>query len=319
MREINFSFIADEQTDIDSKFSTFINHLYKCYNETYQIKTKILGSKRIQNPWLTVGLLNSINQKHKLYRNYKQNIIPFQLYLNYETYLKTLLKKAKRNYYSEKFIATANDSKGTWSLINSIINKSTKSTQSISELKINNEISNDKKIIADTLNNYFINIGSDILAASPPSHTDFTTYLPNCNSQFSFNNINPLDIKCVISGLKNKKCDISCIPNHKYKLISDIISTPLANLFNASLLSGIFPNILKVSRVTPLFKKEDPSLPKNYRPISITHTISKLLEKIVFKQLTEYLNTNTLLNDLQFGFRTERSTSDALICLTEKL
>ena len=109
------------------------------------------------------------------------------------------------------------------------------------------------------------------------------------------------------------------VPNQKYKLVADTISAPLAHLFNVSILSGTFPSTLKISCLTPIFKKDDPSLPKNYRPISITHTISKIFEKIIFKQLTEYLNSNSLLSDFQFGFRKGRSTSDALICLTEKL
>ena len=109
------------------------------------------------------------------------------------------------------------------------------------------------------------------------------------------------------------------VPNYKNKIVADIISTPLVHLFNVSILSGAFPSVLKICSVTLIFKKDDSSLPKNYRPISITHTISKIFEKIIFEQLTEYLISNSLLSDFQFGFRKGRSTSDALICLTEKL
>ena len=87
VKEIDFSFIYNEQVDLDSRFSNFSNQLYRCYDETFKIKTKQLGCKRVQNPWLTLGLLNSINQKHKLYRNYKRVIIPLQLYNNYSNQL----------------------------------------------------------------------------------------------------------------------------------------------------------------------------------------------------------------------------------------
>ena len=319
VKEIDFSSIYNEQIDIDSRFSTLINQIYRCYHETFQIKTKQLGCKRVQNPWLTPGLLNSIDQKHKLYRNYKRGIIPFQLYNNYSNQLKALLKKAKRKYYTNKFGEVNNNSKATWSLINNLINKNKEHTHKINQLSINDEVSTDKKKIADSLNSYFINIGTEILTNSSASQTNPETFLPQCNSHFTFENITPVDVQTIIEGLKNKKCDILSVPNHKYKLVADIISAPLAHLFNVSTLSGIFPSTLKISRVTPIFKKDDPSLPKNYRPISITHTISKIFEKIVFKQLTEYLNSNSLLSDFQFGFRKGRSTSDALICLTEKL
>src|ERR1700755_934098 len=82
VKEVDFSFIYNDQVDIDSRFSTFNNQLYRCYDKTLKIKTKQFGCKRVQNPWLTLGLLNSINQKHKLYRNYKRGIIPLQLYNN---------------------------------------------------------------------------------------------------------------------------------------------------------------------------------------------------------------------------------------------
>ena len=128
VKEIDFSSIYNEQIDIDSRFSNFINQIYRCYHETFQIKTKQQGCKRVQNPWLTPGLLNSIDQKHKLYRNYKRGIIPLQLYNNYSNQLKALLKKAKRKYYTNKFCEVNNNSKATWSLINNLINKNKEQT-----------------------------------------------------------------------------------------------------------------------------------------------------------------------------------------------
>ena len=319
VKEIDFSFIYNEQVDIDSRFSNFSNQLYRCYDETFKIKTKQLGCKRVQNPWLTLGLLNSINQKHKLYRNYKRGIIPLQLYNNYSNQLKALLKKAKRKYYTDKFCEVNTNTKATWSLINNLINKNKEHTPQIKQLSINGEVLTDQRKIADSLNSYFINIGTETLTNSSADQTNYESFLPQCNSHFTFETITPLDVQNKIAGLKNKKCDILSVPNHKYKLVADIISIPLAHLFNTSILLGVFPSTLKISRVTPIFKKDDPSLPKNYRPISITHTISKIFEKIIFEQLTEYFTSNSLLSDFQFGFRKGRSTSDALICLTEKL
>ena len=153
----------------------------------------------------------------------------------------------------------------------------------------------------------------------PPSQTSYEAFLPEYKSHFSFIPITVPEVKKVIAGLKNKKCDVHTIPNHILKLAADKIATPLKHLFNESFLTGVFPNIFKTAKVIPIPKKGDLSLAKNYRPIAITNTISKIFEKLVFNQLTEYFISNNILSDSQFGFRKGRSTADALICLTEKL
>ena len=97
------------------------------------------------------------------------------------------------------------------------------------------------------------------------------------------------------------------------KLLSPALLKPLTIVINQSLLTGIFPNKLKIAKVVPLHKKDDPSLMDNYRPISLLPSISKLFEKIVFIQLTEYLKQNKLLFEGQYGFRENHSTELATI------
>ena len=320
VNSIDFSFIQNEQMDIDSKFNIFLNSLNTCYNDSFPIKNKKLGPKRVQNPWMTPGIKNSINQKHKLYRNYKEGIIPFQLYSNFDKQLKIVLKKAKKTYYVNKFNDAHSDSKKTWGLINDLINtKKSVNYNNIKELNVNGKIINEQKEIAEILNNHFVHIGKQTAANKLPRQTAFEAYLRYCGSRFSFVDFSDSEVKTVIMSLQNKTCEIHTIPNSLFKHIADLISSPLKDLFNLSLHGGKFPHVLKLSRVTPIYKKGDRLNPLNYRPISITHTISKIFEKLILNQLMEYLNSNNLLNDYQFGFRKGRSTSDALVCLTEKI
>ena len=67
--------------------------------------------------------------------------------------------------------------------------------------------------------------------------------------------------------------------------------------------SGIFPNAWKRARVSPIFKEDLRTDPNNYRPISVLPVVSKLIERVVFNQLYEYLNNNNLLTESQSGFR----------------
>ena len=90
-------------------------------------------------------------------------------------------------------------------------------------------------------------------------------------------------------------------------------------LVNLSFQTGTFPDKLKLARVTPLYKKEDPLLSENYRPISILSTISKIIEKVMFKRVNNFCERFKILYQLQFGFRKKYSTKIALIYLLEKI
>ena len=73
------------------------------------------------------------------------------------------------------------------------------------------------------------------------------------------------------------------------KLSSDIIVEPLTEIINVSLVSGCFPDTLKIAKVLPAFKTGDPEKLKNYRPISILPAFSKLYEKVVYNRIYKYL------------------------------
>ena len=90
---------------------------------------------------------------------------------------------------------------------------------------------------------------------------------------------------------------------------ADLLAPSLTKIFNASLRST---PALKLAYVRPLFKSGDPFLPANYCPVSILPKISKLLEKVVQKQLTTFLSKTNALLVSQFAFRQGHSTEDAL-------
>ena len=90
------------------------------------------------------------------------------------------------------------------------------------------------------------------------------------------------------------------------------LAGPLTKIINRSLTEGVFPTIWKQAIVTPILKKGDAKDKTNYRPVSCLMVLSKVLEKIVFAQITEYMEKNKLIPDNQHGFRKGRSTMSAL-------
>ena len=103
------------------------------------------------------------------------------------------------------------------------------------------------------------------------------------------------------------------------KAIKTEIIAALACIFNQSLNTGIFPEKLKVAKVIPIHKRGSWNDISNYRPISLLSSITKILEKLIFKQLSTYLNEHKLLYDSQYGFRAGHSTELASIKLIDRI
>ena len=111
----------------------------------------------------------------------------------------------------------------------------------------------------------------------------------------------------------NKSYGPDCIPPILIKEGGDPMCTVLLTLFNFSLNARVFPDVWKQANVLPLFKKDDQSDVKNYRPISILSVVIKVFEKIVFKYIYNHLHVNFILSPMQSGFLPGRSCVTQLI------
>ena len=172
------------------------------------------------------------------------------------------------------------------------------------------------------MNNYFTNIGPELAKKFQNStENDFMKFMEEGNKQSMYMfKTNPNEVSKLISKLNNKKSSGFDELSAKFlKLCSPYISTPLANIFNSSIYHGIYPDLLKTARVTPIYKKGAKSDPGNYRPISVLSQVNKLFEKILHKRLYKYLSKFNILYEYQFRFREGRSTRQALVEITDRL
>ena len=93
----------------------------------------------------------------------------------------------------------------------------------------------------------------------------------------------------------------------------------LVHIFNLSLKKGEFISKFKIGKIIPIYKKGNKKLQENYRPICLLPTLSKLLEKIMYKRVNDFLIKNNFFYKNQFGFRKSSSTELAAIYLMNKL
>jgi len=97
------------------------------------------------------------------------------------------------------------------------------------------------------------------------------------------------------------------------------IAPILTHLFQQSLESGILPAAWKHAYVSPIFKKGSKADPKNYRPVSLTSLISKVMEHILVSQIMKHLQSYNILSEVQYGFRPSHSCEAQLLLTTNDL
>ena len=127
------------------------------------------------------------------------------------------------------------------------------------------------------------------------------------------------EIITVIYSLKNSSPGYDEMPASILKQCLDTYIDPLTYLINLSINQGIFPDELKIAKVLPIYKSDDKQLIQNYRPISVLPFFSKIFEQIILNHLENFIESNNILYDNQFGFRKNHSTTHAIITLVEKV
>jgi hypothetical protein len=178
-------------------------------------------------------------------------------------------------------------------------------------------ISADQKIISDCLNNKF---GEQVPDINSVDLNLVVEHIPLCNNKLNLDFVSENEVSDIIKKLPVKNSvSWDGISTKVLKNISQYIIQPLSCMINQSFQEGKFPENLKLSVITPLFKKEDKKNPSNYRPISITSSISKIFEKAFLSQLEKHLEKNKILSDTQHGFRKGKSTVTALFDLVTEV
>ena len=221
---------------------------------------------------------------------------------------KTLCEKIKNNKFT---------SKNWWQLVKQVSTFSGKSS------KIDTLLSNDGESItediekANLLNSFFV-------SQSELDDSNINT-LPEINHDSNdFNLLHDItitanEVKDILELLNiSKAIGPDNLSARLLKEASDELSPIICQFFNKSLLLNKFPNPWKIANVVPIFKKDNPKLVNNYRPISLLSIIGKVFEKCVHKKIHNYIIENKRLSPHQSGFLRGDSTINQLLYLTNE-
>ena len=201
-------------------------------------------------------------QKDEFHTNYK----------NDRNSLSALMKKRKQAYYDKSFERSRNNNKNTWKVITSLISLRTVASIVPTILSLDNgDTITNLYDIANTFNNHFAAIAETIEKCIKYSHKRFSDYLSNKSSSVIF--LQPTDKEKIANIIAFLNSNNNSGPNRiSYRilfLLKNKISKQIADLFNLSFMTGVFPSLLTTAKVVPNFNKDLELDNSNYFPISL--------------------------------------------------
>ena len=203
-----------------------------------------------------------------------------------------------------------------WLVINQAIGRHPDKSSAIESIKVNNIHQYSSKAIANELAKYFSSVGKTYAEKIPKPETSIADYLSKINKCRNIIFLQPTDeseISNLIENLPNKTSSgPGGISNCTLKDLKQVLVKPLNIIFNQSLIEGTVPSQMKSANIIPLHKSKNRSEANNYRPISLLITISKVLEKIMYKRIYEFLTKESLIFHSQDGFRNKHSCETAM-------
>lgn len=309
-----------EESDVNKAYNKFLEKIILTLDKTcstVNLKKSSVFKKKL--PWINNDLKDLIKIKNTKYKIFAKT----RTELNWNNYKQSrnnvvhALRKAKISYYYNEF--AQNDSKKTWINLNILLNRENKNTK-IDGIKKGDVLLHEPREMANCINDFFISVGSPATQGQPCSSTKRPEdYFKKTElNTFYFSPVTEQEVQREIENLPVKNStDIDGLNSKIIKHIAINIIKPLTYIINKSIETTTVPDSMKVAKVTPIYKKGDPTLAGNYRPISILPIFSKILEKLVNRQILMFLDKYKLIYKKQFGFLSKSNTELAIADLLD--
>ena len=302
-------FCTSATEDVETAWTDFKSVLLDVRDQC--IKRKQVKNRK-KSSWVTKDVIRGIRAKAKAWKKYRSSDRNLQLYEQYKVKLglaKRAITEAKKKFEADLALKAKKNSKTFFAYVNS----KKKVQNSIGPVKdeLGSLVSDDRRC-ADIFNRYFSSVFTQENCNLVPDPNRL--YQGDKKDELSCVAINEEIVERKLSELNVNKSPGSDGLHPKFLFeIRKEISKPLARIYNLSVLQGKVPTDWKYAEVTPIFKKGSKSDVKNYRPISLTSVLCKVLESIIKDSMVNHLQKYKLIRDSQHGFMKGRS------CLTNLL
>ena len=301
-----------DQMNIEDSWAFLLTHINFCIDK-YIPKTGS-SQKGFHKPkWMDYYCVRKIKKKYHAWKRFTFS----HSYRDYQTFCKLrnsatkAIRYSKQKYQKGVAESSKTNPKSFWSFVKG----ETKSKSNIGDLK-----GNDGNIVTDNIDK--ANVLNDFFASV--FTREGNSEIPNFDDKLEradFISDMTISPDLVLKYLRELNTSKACGPDdcHPFflKQCSEELYKPLCVIFQKSVDEGVLPHDWKTANVTCIFKKGDKSDPSNYRPVSLTSIVCKILEKIFREVLVNHLSSHGLLSDCQFGFRKNRNTIIQLLSVLE--
>ena len=277
---------------------------------------KSVNTSKTKPKWMDRKNLRQIKKKYNAFKRYLETRsgIDYQRYIIERNLSKRMIKNAKRGYETKIAYQAKSNPKNFWKYVQ----EKMKINTSINALKTDSgqmAVTDSEK--AETLNNFFSSVFTRENLDNLPQMTKSLNLEGISLSEIR---VTPMVVEAKLKNLDPSKAQgPDKIPAKILKELCKELSIPFSILFNKSLEKGRIPDDWKTADVVAIFKKGSKQDPSNYRPVSLTCVICKVLESIVRDVIVTYFNDFKIFADCQHGFRSKRSCMTQLIQVMDDL
>lgn len=295
------------------------------FKNVFRMRKVCNNNKTKFSEWATAGIRKSRDTLYQLYdkKTFTHNVGFAEYVKNYSKVFKLVCHKAKCSYINKKIKDSVNKVKTIWTIINRESGK-IKSRDCNLSIKMNENTLTSSEEVANAFEMFFTTVPI-VATATLRSSAGLAENFLNANvalskTEFMFSHIDPHTIMTTFKSLNLKKTeDLWGMSVKVVMSVIHILAPHLACIFNKCIEEGVFPDLMKCSKLIPLFKSGDREDPTNFRPISVLPTLSKVFEKIVLNQLLAHFESCGLLHSQQYGFTKGRSTTLAGVMLIKHI
>ena len=304
IRNSDFSTVYKHE-DVNLSVSNFYNIIYKSMD--ISIPKKCVSFDPNFPVWFNMKLIKLIKTKNFIRKKLKRNpdcLVLKQQFIKLRSTLRKDMKFVKKEFILNSESAVKVDPKKIWKFLRSM-----REDRSVSSISFDDQIITSPQDICNNFADLFKKSYKNNNSKNDPLNKP--QYYPNFF-------VEPITKSEVVSALKKIKgstvCGPDLLPSFILKGCGEHLVEPLRHIFNACLNSCIYPDVWKVSRISPVLKKGPKNIGVNYRPISILCATSKVFEIILFERM--YACVKGSLSIHQHGFIKHRSTVSNLATYT---
>ena len=306
--------------DVNVQTNILTEVLTTAINDIAPVKTTLIS--RPPAPWMNSDIRKSLAERDKIHRLLKSDRYNPRLQETYKSKKRQVKKNingAKSTYFKDELRNCGNNSSKKWKIAKQLIPDKKSNSNSCMYDNVPEK--------ANDFNEFFSNVGkvtyeetqrdlergfNDGIIRNDTETPGIEKFRPK-----------PVTVDTVILTFKQlNETNAVGSDDIGFKFLKDsfiILAFYITIILNTSIVTGVCPSLWKHALVLPFFKSGDPNEVTNFRPISILPILSKLLEKIIANQLSEFLENNNIISNTQHGFRRHLSTETALMKVTDKV